>query len=506
MLLALKYIIPKLLVILIILIAYYLIDRYYNNVNNFNVNSFNTIETFEEKIEKEKNNYLKLKETYIESEGTSLDLLYVNYAGEEINKDVWEDKTLDQCIDTCNTLDNCIGFNRDSVLDSEPANCYPRTKLQKCYSNRKGDNTQMSNAIKYNSYVKSTYPNIINTCIGDTNLTLNRIIVIKSYSMPNQYVGYNGDSRVSLIDKKISNLKKKCNFRIEPGKDGVGTVSFFHIDTNQYLYRNSNNKLIFKDISNNKTEDKQRASFNIVDGLSNGIMFKVMPIEGETTDKYIILNNTYLEISKLSDTTENLATFYIIDNIVESNIITDINKIPKIQKNIDKSQIDKSQIDKSQIDKSQIDKSQIDTSQIDKSQIDTSQIDTSQIIESFTNTVPVLDTSSELLNYNHLFEKNNNINISNYLEDTYSNATNDNILASINRKFNDKIMTNKLSNTPNNEDVYNSLNELNREIEKEIANRNLDLNAKNDKIISNLDRMRMTDLAKDYFFLKNISN
>ena len=88
MLLDLKYILPKILVILIILLAYYLIDKYYHT-------NVNTIETFAEKIEKEKNNYLKLKETNIEADGTTLDLLYVNYVGEEVNKDIWEGKTFD---------------------------------------------------------------------------------------------------------------------------------------------------------------------------------------------------------------------------------------------------------------------------------------------------------------------------------------------------------------------------------------------------------------------------
>jgi len=103
-----------------------------------------------------------------------------------------------------------------------------------------------------------------------------------------------------MIDINTSEIKQKCNFRIEPGKDGVGTVSFLHIASNKYLYRNNEDILIFKDI-NNKTEDKQRCSFNINDGVSNGILFKVMPIEGETTDKYIIIDNTYLKISKIKN-------------------------------------------------------------------------------------------------------------------------------------------------------------------------------------------------------------
>ena len=67
MLADLKYIFAKVLIILIIVFIYYLITKY--NMPNKN----NDIETFEDKIEKEKINYLKLKETYIEPEGTTLE-------------------------------------------------------------------------------------------------------------------------------------------------------------------------------------------------------------------------------------------------------------------------------------------------------------------------------------------------------------------------------------------------------------------------------------------------
>ena len=72
----LKHIIAKVLIIIIIIIIYYLITKNKNN----NYTELNTIESFEDKIEKEKYNYLKLKETLIEPEGTTLDLLYVNYS------------------------------------------------------------------------------------------------------------------------------------------------------------------------------------------------------------------------------------------------------------------------------------------------------------------------------------------------------------------------------------------------------------------------------------------
>lgn len=520
----LRYIFAKVLTILIIILLYYLINQYYSlskdskdskySVHNY---STNQIETFEDKIEKEKNNYLKLKETNIESEGTSLDLLYVNYSGEEVDKDVWENKTFDQCIDTCNKLDNCIGFNRDAVLDSEPANCYPRTKIQNCYSNRKGNHKQMSNALKYNSYIKSTYPNIINTCIGDTNLTLNRIIVIKSYAMPNQYIGNNGDSRVSMIDKTSNDINKKCNFRIEQGKDGVGTVSFFHINTNQYLYRNNENILIFKDVKSSKTEDKQRSSFNIHDGLSNGIMFKVMPIDGETTDKYVIMDNSYLQISSINNNSEdnvkNMATFYIIDNITESNIITDHNKIPTISKIPTTTTPPTEPTKKSNTSKKS--NTQNKTYESFISDTITSIPINNKLQYAPNNNIPnnietfidKLDNTNDLLFYNNLFNNSNsNINISNYLQDTYLPSPT-NIIVSTNNTFNDRILKNKISKTiSQNQDTYDTLTELNYEIEKEIANKNLDLNAKNDKIINNLDKIRIADLAKDYFFYKTISD
>ena len=337
MLAKLKPILGKILVILILVLIYYLIIKY-STSSNSELN--NTLESFVNNIEKEKQDYLKLKETYIEPEKTSLELLYTNYSGEEVNKDVWEDKTLDQCVDTCNKLEKCSGFSRDLVLDTEPSKCYPRTIIDKCYSNRKGNYKQMSNAIKYNSYIKSTIPNIINTCIGDTELTLNRNIHIKAYSMPNKYIGNIGDGRVSIVDITSSDFKQNCNFKVEKGKEGVGSVSFLHIDTNNYLYRDNKNMLIFKNINNDKTEDRKRVSFNIHDGLSNGIMLKAIPIEGETQNKYIMLKNQYLNITTINNNSINTknkytqnATFYIIDTIINTQIID--NKSKMINKKVD---------------------------------------------------------------------------------------------------------------------------------------------------------------------------
>jgi len=479
MLADLKPIFGKVLVILIIVLAYYLITKYNNETRN-EINS--TFESFENNINKNKTNYIKLKETYIEPKDTSLDLLYTNYSGEELNKDTWEDKTLDQCVDTCNKMNNCVGFSRDSVLDTEPSKCYPRTIIDKCHSNRKGNYKQMSNALKYNSYIKSDTTDIINKCIGDTELTLNRNIHIKSYLMPNTYIGNIGDGRVSMVDIKTSNFKKNCNFRLEKGKEGVGSVSFLHIDTNKYLYRDNNNELIFKSINNTKTEDRQRVSFNIIDGLSNGIILKAIPIDGETIDKYIMIDEPYLTISTINEdniTKKNKftkqSTFYIVDNIINTQIIDNKNKIKNTNTNMNKNTNKKTNTDKQN----------------------------NTINEGFENK---LENSNNIDFYNKLFNPSENINLSNYLEDNYSQSEYNSNITTINKKINSTMLNKTLSNSiSKNEEEYKSINDLNKEIEKEINNQNINVNAKNDTIINNLDKMKIKDLANDYFFLKTIS-
>ena len=69
-------------------------------------------------------NYLKLNETHLEADATKLDLLYTNYSGEELGKDIWENKTLDQCTDLCNQLDKCIGFSRELINDDAMSMMY----------------------------------------------------------------------------------------------------------------------------------------------------------------------------------------------------------------------------------------------------------------------------------------------------------------------------------------------------------------------------------------------
>ena len=46
------------------------------------------------------------------------------------------------------------------------------------------------------------------------------------------------------------------------------------------------------------------------------------------------------------------------------------------------------------------------------------------------------------------------------------------------------------------------MNNLNMEIEKQIYMLSNQINNRNDKIINEMDKMKLTDMANDYFFLK----
>ena len=474
-------IIKSFYILLFIIIFYLLI-----NMSSYSYKN-NNIDTFVDSIKNEKINYLKLNETYIDEEKLSLDLLYTNYNGENVGNNIWENKTLEQCTDICNKLEGCEGFSRDLILDTEPGKCYPHNKINKCYSNRKGNMTQMQNALKYNSFVKSNVPNILNICIGDNDLTLNRTIFIKSYKFPNTFLGINNDNRVSLVDVNSNNFNQSCNFRLEKGKDGVGTVSFFHINSGKYLYRDISNMLIIKNINNRQTENEQRVSFNLYDSVISydSVMFKAMQIEGETTEKFITLDGNYLKIADINndDDKNEKSTFYIIDSIIKSNIITKKNKIPiNTESTIPNTTI------------MQESKPMQESTTIPNT--------TNMSQENFT---VKLDTISDLPIYQNIFNPSQNVKLPLYLNDNYLvSSKNKPKYMSISSKTNDSIINKQLSDSVTKyEDEYKSNYDLNIEIEKEINNLNLDFNAKNDKIINNLDKMRITDMANDYFFLQN---
>lgn len=440
------------------------------------------------------NQYLKFNETYIPDKNMKLDLLYSNYNGDEVTHDKWENKTLDQCMDTCNKLDNCIGFSRPIVNDQDYSTCYPRTHLDQCYTNRKGDFEQRQHSLGYNSFVKSNVSHALTKCIGDTKLTLNKNIYIKSYAFPNTYLGISIDGNLELLNiKNQPQLIKNCSWNITTGLDGSGTISLKSNIDYKYLYRDLHDKIIVKDLNqNSKTLDKQRASFYILDGLSNQIIFQCLPLDLETNEKYISVynkNNKYLNIVSSKDIESNtnkktlknmkLLTFELLDTIITSsiadqNIISEFpektyfatpnQKIAEPMKNINN--------------------------------------------EKFIN-IPTkpLDQSNENFGYYNLFSGNNtDKNIKNYLQDNYAkenSVINDNFLM----KFTSTKKSNNLNNIiDNNKNYYDDLLKTNDKLEKIINQENNDVYKKSDLLVNKLNKMRIQEDASNYYFLKNLSN
>lgn len=501
-----------------------------------------------EGFEQQQQDYIKLNETYVESDGTDLQLLYANYYGEESTppQDTWKNKTLEQCVDLCNQLDECRGFNRRAnVSDTAADECHPRTKIGICHSVRKGDPNQMQNAIKYNSYIKTSSgtrdKGILTKCIGDPALTLQRAVYIKSQMFPSKYIGTLGDGLAILVDKNAGDFDVKCKFRVEVGQDGIGTVSFLHINSNKYLYRmpaapsvttqanptsniSGNYEFIgFKDISNGGTEDKQRASFNILDAMKNRMKFQCMRVDGENVDKFIVINKdnqNYLLCSEIDSLpTEELYTFNIIDSIIASNIITNKDKLPMNNNSSRASTtIPATTMQPVTTTMQPVATTMPMTTMMNNASAENdgnngkesffavdaigNQIITQNINPNILNASD-LDTSNQLPLYNNIYNPPSQVKISDYLSDNYG-ATQFNNYTSINKKATDIVMQKQLSKTlTNNQNTYNALNQLNIEIEREIAGLNMDLNAKNDKVVNNIGRMQLGDMAKDYYALKN---
>jgi hypothetical protein len=285
----------------------------------------------------------------------------------------------------------------------------------------------------------------------------------------------------------------------------------------------------FKDISKGGTEDKQRASFNILDAMKNRMKFQCMRVNGENIDKFIVINNdnqNYLLCSEINSLpTEEQYTFNIIDSIVASNIITNKDKLPMNNSNRIRTTLPATNMSATTLPATTIPNITImhsaNTNINASNSANTNASAESggkesffavdaignQIITQTTNPNIInafdLDISSNLPLYNNIYNPPSNVKIGDYLSDNYG-ATQFNNYTSINKKANDIVLQKQLSKTlTNSQNAYNALNQLNIEIEREIAGLNMNLDAKNDKVVNNIGRMQLADMSKEYYTLKN---
>ena len=289
-----------------------------------------SIESFINKKNQEHKEYIRYSETLLDNKDQSLKDLYKNYSGAGNKEDEWKDINLHQCIDRCNQIEGCVGFSRENVNDDEKASCYPKSILSQCHSSRKGDFDQRQKSLNYNTFIKVGTKNQLTKCIGDEAVTMDRNIFIKSYAHPNKYVGIK-NNKVELITKgpKQIGMFLYCKFKVEVGKEGNGTISFKHVESGKYLCRNKDNLIDCQKIDNS-TNTKQRCSFFLHDGLSNQIILKCHPVQGEKLPRYVALdrNGKYLrvidksELNKRNDKFMELMTFDLIDFMTQNTVVT----------------------------------------------------------------------------------------------------------------------------------------------------------------------------------------
>lgn len=330
----------RLILLVFIVILTYLVWKLSNNIKI--IGNKNTVENFEdEKDIIDNKKYNKYSETLIDEDGLNTEKLYKNYNG-KLRGEKWENMTLDQCYDNCNQLEGCIGFSRENVLDDVENTCYPRTHMGRCHSIRKGSPEQRVNAVDYNTYIKSNVKNQLTRCIGDVQITMNRLVSIKSTAKPNHYVSiHNNDVVVKKFKIHGTNFIKNSQFKIVPGLEGSGTVSFMLTDDynqNYYLSANDNNKLGIMQLSsnskNNNFNNRAKVSFELLDGFSNKELLSIRKYSNVNDYKYLKITNTdnnmpridlvpmnkVENLSKISKTSKEM-TFEIVDIITNTSIL-----------------------------------------------------------------------------------------------------------------------------------------------------------------------------------------
>lgn len=493
-------------IVIAILTPIILITIYYvlsNKSNNSNQKLKEEIEEFRNQIQNQDIEYLKFKETHLSLDDQNYDKLYDGYSGDGKGETSWKKMTLNQCIDRCNKMDNCIGFNRENIRDNEKGECQPIQLESKCYSSRKGDFDQRQEAMDMNLYYKKgsdlkRMNNLMNKCIGDMELTLDRNILIKSYAFPTKHIGVTNNT-VKLIGDETSKFLKltACKFKVEAGLEGSGTLSFKHLHYDKYLYRDSNNNLVTHKIDRNSTDDKLRSSFHLYDGVSNQVMLICSKLRGEKNSNKAITctpNGKLLKIVELDEIKNmELATFDIVDLI---NNITVISK---------RSEMDSKYESTSSTTNTNTKKNEpITTKKTDKFTNDIYSVKSD--IEGFTNTESFNNIDRmELYQYIDSGLKEEDF-IKEYNENTNNNQIDVGkfkTLSSIDAAF-DKILDLDATNDGG-ENMFMQTIRFNKHLydaDNGLRDKLQDNKNRIQNCIDNLNKMMIQDMARDYNFLK----
>lgn len=437
------------------------------------------LENYMNAIDKEQKEYIKYTETQLSTKDQSLKDLYQGYSGEGKNEKEWSDLNLHQCVDRCNKVDGCIGFSRENVNDNEKASCYPKSILSQCHSSRKGKFNQRQKSLDYNTYIKVGVKNQLTKCVGDEAVTMGRQLFIKSYAFPNTFIGLK-NNKVEMVTKGPNQvgLFIYCKFKIEVGKEGSGTVSFKHVESGKYLCR-TDKDLIGCVKLNSSTNMKQRCSFQLHDGLSNQIILKCLPVQGEKLSRYVCLDRnakylkavTHMELNKSNNKFMEKLTFDLVDYLTDNTIVAskeqfgDIGKRKKRQNNNKESFNDTGDIDENRLEMYQYLQSGISKSDFEREQSENAE--------------------------------QQQISIGDYRS-----------LSDIDNHFSRTLDEKRLEKDGDNgESTFKKLRAINDNLYKEsqgINKQRKKLNNRIQKCTTNVDNMKLRDMSRDYNYLKSL--
>jgi hypothetical protein len=456
-------------VVIFIIIAY-LVYRLTQPKDNY-------LENYMNAIDKEQKEYIKYTETHLSNKDQSLKDLYQGYSGEGHNQSEWKDMNLHQCVDRCNKLTGCVGFSRENVNDNEKASCYPKSILSKCHSSRKGNFNQRQKSLNYNTYIKANIGNQLTKCIGDESVTIGRDIFLKSYAYPNKFIGLK-NNKVEMISKGPNQvgLFIYCKFKVEVGKEGSGTLSFRHIESGKYLCRTKKDLISCVKL-NSSTDMKQRCSFQLHDGLSNQIILKCLPVQGEKLSRYVCLDRnakylkavTQMELNKSNNKFMEKLTFDLVDFLTDNTIVESKEQFGDLKKNRNKRR------------------------------------------ENFNDNQPNIE-EDRLEMYQYL---NSGIDLTTFQEEQEENAEQNQIsigqyrsLSDIDNHFNRTLDGKKNEiEGDNGETTFKKLRDINDNLYKEsqgIEKQRKNLENKIQKCTSNIDNMKLRDMSRDYNYLKSL--
>ena len=474
-----------------------------------------TTENFENKIKQKNNVYLKYPETYVDEDtGLEKDKLYKDYQGPLKNKKVWENMNLDQCQDACNNMKECVGFSRKFMDDNEETECYPRTNVSRCHSSRKGDAKQRFESSNYQTFIKKGTANQMR-CLGNKDLTLNRLVCIKSMAHPMHYMAVeNNTITLKKFEFKGTKFINQCQFKVVPGLEGSGTVSFIvnmtdKTDKTYYLTDNNHGHLgITDNVSNVRSRSK--ASFELIDGLANNHMVSLLTFSATNVSpgKIVKVANTASKNPKLVMVPRNKATktnngkdrkmmtFDIVDTVNNSTIISKFSDVrenccgdadeypPKMFKNIIKGGYRKEKFNDTELNAEE-------------------QKELSDLLQKCKRYD--LDCDTNITTENELEELRENVNegIRKHISEKIEYKKDDVIKGSLDADYTTFYNTNEELVDKNNilNELQKAVFDKNKKI-YQLQKNNLD---SGEKIIEDVDRLNMSNLASDYYFLTNLA-